>query len=251
MGQEIGGRMSRFVILDAKPMPVAGLVPARAEPGHGRSSVPVPRGEPAGAAQPGLDLLALVDPHALRRASVQHLLQRCVEGLEVACFASAAELVGAAPADDCGLAMIVVSVGGTPLVGGGAASELQALCTRFAPVPVVVMSDREDSRDIVLACHLGARGYLPTTLEPNVAQEVLHLVRAGGTYVPLTGLLAAIDGRQVDAAPTRGPQGRVALTPRQYQVLQLLSLGKPNKVIANELGMEESTVKVHVRQAMH
>jgi DNA-binding NarL/FixJ family response regulator len=40
------------------------------------------------------------------------------------------------------------------------------------------------------------------------------------------------------------------LTPRQKEVLQLLRKGKSNKIIAYELNMQESTVKVHVRQIM-
>jgi DNA-binding NarL/FixJ family response regulator len=40
------------------------------------------------------------------------------------------------------------------------------------------------------------------------------------------------------------------LTPRQMAVLQHLKLGKANKLIAYELEMSESTVKVHVRNIM-
>jgi DNA-binding NarL/FixJ family response regulator len=40
------------------------------------------------------------------------------------------------------------------------------------------------------------------------------------------------------------------LTARQKAVLELLSRGDTNKVIARRLGMRESTVKVHVRQIM-
>lgn len=40
------------------------------------------------------------------------------------------------------------------------------------------------------------------------------------------------------------------LTGRQYQVLQCVQKGQPNKLIARELGMTEGTVKVHVRQIM-
>ena len=36
------------------------------------------------------------------------------------------------------------------------------------------------------------------------------------------------------------------LTARQLEVLRLLALGKPNKVIARELGLSEGTVKIHL-----
>ena len=48
-----------------------------------------------------------------------------------------------------------------------------------------------------------------------------------------------------EAAPPAG-----LLTPRQATVLSLLQQGKANKIIAYELGMSESTVKVHIRNIM-
>jgi DNA-binding CsgD family transcriptional regulator len=40
------------------------------------------------------------------------------------------------------------------------------------------------------------------------------------------------------------------LTPRELSVVELLREGKPNKLIATALLMQESTVKVHVRNIM-
>ncbi len=89
----------------------------------------------------------------------------------------------------------------------------------------------------------GARGYIPTaTTSVAIAVEVVRLVRAGGTFVPPTSL------QMMQHSPL-GPELTLEepLTPRQLAVLEHLAQGKPNKVIAYELGMSESTVKVHVR----
>ena len=40
------------------------------------------------------------------------------------------------------------------------------------------------------------------------------------------------------------------LTPRELSVIDLLREGKPNKLIAAQLDMQESTVKVHVRNIL-
>lgn len=37
---------------------------------------------------------------------------------------------------------------------------------------------------------------------------------------------------------------------RQFEVLSLLARGMPNKQIAHELKIQESTVKIHVRELM-
>ena len=42
----------------------------------------------------------------------------------------------------------------------------------------------------------------------------------------------------------------IEFSPRQIQVLERLQQGKQNKIIAYELGMCESTVKVHIRHIM-
>jgi DNA-binding NarL/FixJ family response regulator len=41
------------------------------------------------------------------------------------------------------------------------------------------------------------------------------------------------------------------LTPRQRCVLRLLTQGKPNKVIAHEMNISESTIKAHVSEVLH
>jgi DNA-binding NarL/FixJ family response regulator len=40
------------------------------------------------------------------------------------------------------------------------------------------------------------------------------------------------------------------LTPRQQEVVAILAKGLSNKAIASQLGISESTVKVHVRAIM-
>lgn len=74
----------------------------------------------------------------------------------------------------------------------------------------------------------------------------LKFVRSGGIFVP--------EVLFSEAEQSRSPQQRAAtsslLTRREAAVLHLLRLGKSNKVIALELGLSESTVKVYVRNIM-
>ena len=78
----------------------------------------------------------------------------------------------------------------------------------------------------------------PPSSEGNVR---LHRLRAGGSYAPPASLLADEPSPQ---------EARGLLTSRQSEVLRELRQGKPNKIIAYELGMSESTVKVHIRNIM-
>lgn len=113
--------------------------------------------------------------------------------------------------------------------------------------PTVIMSDVEDPDQIVTALERGARGYIPTSVSLEVAIEAMHLVCAGGVFVPASSLIAA--RRLTDSSGTFSSGGGM-FTARQAAVVDALRRGKANKVIAHELTMRESTVKVHVRNIM-
>jgi DNA-binding NarL/FixJ family response regulator len=121
-----------------------------------------------------------------------------------------------------------------------------AVCQTFPTTPVIVFSDAdctEQSKIMRSTLKCGARGFIPTqTATLSITLAAIRLVNAGGTFVPLDLLLAP----QTDRVLAR--QDR--LTSRQGAVLSHLQQGKANKIIAYELGMSESTVKVHVRNIM-
>jgi DNA-binding NarL/FixJ family response regulator len=118
-----------------------------------------------------------------------------------------------------------------------------------ADIPVIVLSDREDARSVLSALDKGARGYIPTSMAFDAAALVIHFVRSGGTFVPACTLLASRDS--IENLPSRLEVFQKGhLTARQSNVVEALQQGKSNKIIAYELNMCESTVKVHVRNIM-
>ena len=76
----------------------------------------------------------------------------------------------------------------------------------------------------------------------------LGLVKAGGVYVPASSVVAAQRSTEVSASARTFCNG--IFTARQAAVVEALRRGKANKIIAYELKMRESTVKVHVRAIM-
>jgi DNA-binding NarL/FixJ family response regulator len=124
--------------------------------------------------------------------------------------------------------------------------EITLLAPRQKGVPIILVSDAEDLDHIVYALNEGARGYIPTSVSLEVAIEAMYLVNAGGTYVPASSLVAAHRSSQEPGIPKR----LGIFTARQAAVVEALRKGKANKIIAYELNMRESTVKVHVRSIM-
>lgn len=135
---------------------------------------------------------------------------------------------------------------------GLGAREVDAQLTRLqgagGAVPVVVMSDADDPELVMTVMDKGANGFMPADISLEVAAHALRLVAAGGQYFPAGSLLAArqLMAERQSSAP--GPRGM--FTRRQVAVIDALRRGKANKIIAYELNMCESTVKVHVRNIM-
>lgn len=116
---------------------------------------------------------------------------------------------------------------------------------------VIVLSDAENVGDIQKAIERGARGYIPTSIGLEVALKAMQLVAAGGTYIPVSVFSASTAGlsQKGDGVDPQDGADDV-FTSRQRAVIEALRRGKANKIIAYELNMCESTVKVHVRNVM-
>jgi DNA-binding NarL/FixJ family response regulator len=113
---------------------------------------------------------------------------------------------------------------------------------------VIVVSDFEDRAEIIGALERGARGFISMSSELEVAIAAIRLVRAGGTFVPASGLMSRPLATSPEDEVEISAKGR--FTERQLEVIERLRKGESNKIIAYKLSMGECTVKVHVRNIM-
>lgn len=183
--------------------------------------------------------ILVADDHALIREALRYVLQRLDEELEMIEATDCAEALRAATeAPDLDLALLDL---GLPGIGGFAT--LSELRRTHPLVPVVVLSGIEDPQSVTEALHRGASGFIPKSSSNEVMLSALRLVLSGGCYLP-PQLLNGTGG----GFPARTPGTAVGLglTERQQQVLALMTQGKSNKLICRELGLAESTVKIHV-----
>lgn len=200
---------------------------------------------------PRQSLVLVVDALELRRAGIASLISEWgrATGLSTVAIAPEDILEYSQSAED--VHFIILSIGGSSLHE----IELQD-CARkvrdlFPGVPVAIISDRKEADEAVIAARMGEQAFLSTGMQPDVARHALTFILGGGTFFPREALLQS-------ASPTRIPSGQSlhsetesgGLTKRQHEVLERLSLGRSNKHIARDLNMQESTVKVHVRQIM-
>jgi DNA-binding NarL/FixJ family response regulator len=205
-------------------------------------SSPLARLEEFGRAEP--ESILLIERRALVRECLAECLRNCF-GYNVLPFASVDECIGSAdPISIC----LVVLCGSDSSDDGLLASQINSVMSWARSVPLVLISEDEDFDRILKTMECGVRGVIPTTLPLAVAGHAMRLVSAGGTFIPATSLKAA-KFLAAPAEPSR-PQTNGMFTIRQSAVVDALRKGKANKIIAYELNMRESTVKVHVRNIM-
>ena len=122
------------------------------------------------------------------------------------------------------------------------------ILSQIAPrIPIIVLAHNNDAQMAMAAICYGAKGYIPVTLGFDIAIEAVRFVLAGGTYVPIDYLLMRT---QPEDLPSHALPASRGVTARELAVVRAIQNGKSNKVIAYDLGMCESTVKVHVRRVM-
>lgn len=107
-----------------------------------------------------------------------------------------------------------------------------------AGLPVLALLNEETEAARVLSA--GARGVLLREDEPQTLSAAVRALAQGLMVLEpqLSGLLAAPEGEPQSLSE--------ALTPREFQVLHLLSEGLSNKQIAKRLEVSEHTAKFHV-----
>ena len=179
----------------------------------------------------------VADDHPLFREAVV-LSVRHLEGtdsliLEAGTLDEACRLAAAMP--DLDLLLLDLKMPGTEGLGG-----LLELRRRFPALPIVVVSATEDPRMIREAIAAGAMAYVPKSLDRASITDALRHVLAGETWQP------EADAGATPPAGVLMAQRIAALTPQQRNILKLMVAGKPNKIIAYELGIAETTVKAHV-----
>ena len=150
-----------------------------------------------------------------------------------------------------GALLVILHTHAASLSSPEVAIEIRAITEAAPEGHLIILSDTGEAAEVRMAMQLGARGYLPADLPFAQAAAAIRLVGDGGTYIPAC-VLAAVSApqRTSQTHPMDGEGNPIQFSRRQREVLERLKQGKQNKIIAHELNMCESTVKVHIRLLM-
>lgn len=174
----------------------------------------------------------VVDDDASMRGALEALFDSV--GLATETYAAARDFLATSPADQPGCMVIDIRL--PDMNGLDFQARLVEVGTRL---PVVMMTGHGDISMSVRAMKSGAVDFLS---KPFKDQDMLDAV------------MAAIDRdrqrREADGDRSQMQQRFQTLSPRELQVMQLVTAGKMNKQVAGDLGISEITVKIHRGAAM-
>lgn len=123
--------------------------------------------------------------------------------------------------------------------GGSVLDAIRSLRENETSSRIIVLTDDSDSHVVRGAMSAGAQGCVLKHAEIGTLVAALRLVYRGRRYVDPEASLPLTDSVSSSL-----------LTPRERQVLELVSRGATNKDIAKGLGITEGTVKVHVKSIL-
>jgi two-component system nitrate/nitrite response regulator NarL len=213
---------------------------------------------------PSIELL-LVDDHTLFRRGLKALLEQDER------FTVTAE------AGDVGEALrclqrrppqVILLDNHLPGVRG--VDAIPALKEAAPEARVLMLTVSENENDLAAALQAGADGYLLKTVESDQLCETIIKVMDGESVISpemMTKLVAVFRSRPSAAnaappaaapvsapvpleAPREAASGADLLSPREREILLLIARGDSNKLIARELDIAETTVKIHVQHIL-
>ena len=128
--------------------------------------------------------VALIDEHEFTRDCIATCLEMLCPDFAVTLYADLDECVMAGPGR---FELVIYHSRGRAAAPGSGSAWLTALGQKLGPAtPVLIVSDAEDADMMRQALTAGVRGYITTqNTSLQVTVEVLHLLRAGGTFAPV------------------------------------------------------------------
>jgi DNA-binding NarL/FixJ family response regulator len=172
----------------------------------------------------------LADDHALLRTGVANIINQEPDLHVIAEATNGAEAVAAYLRHHPDVTLLDLRM---PVMEGvEAVRQIRALNPQAR---VIVLTTYDTDEEISRALKAGAKAYVLKDISADELVGCIRDVLAGKTYL-------------APAAAAKLAEGvtRVQLTPREMAALRLMSDGKSNKEIANELAISERTVKTHL-----
>jgi two-component system nitrate/nitrite response regulator NarL len=132
---------------------------------------------------------------------------------------------------------------------------LAALMEAAPQARIVMLTVSEDETDLMSALRAGAAGYLLKTAEGEALVSAIERVMQGDSVIApemTSKMVASYLGGRIATVESPAPLPSIlsSLSVREREILRGIARGASNKEIGRELGIAETTVKVHVQNVL-
>ena len=183
--------------------------------------------------------IAIVEDNKIIRESLMEFIQADPDCRCVCACATAEEALEVIPRHQPEIVLMDIQL--PNLSGIECTSRLKQL---LPSIHIIMVTVYEDTERIFKALRAGACGYLLKRCTPEELISAVREVRQGGA--PMSREIA----RKVIASfqePLKAAAEVEELSPREREILELLAQGFPNKEIAHRVGVNDGTVRWHLR----
>jgi DNA-binding NarL/FixJ family response regulator len=181
----------------------------------------------------------LADDHAIVLDGLRRLFQQQGDFEVVACCQDGEQALSAVRR---GGADIVVLDLRMPGLSG--LDVLRAISTEARGCRTVLLTAAVTDADALEALRLGAMGLVLKESSPDALIECVLRVHAGEQWIDRSTMARAF-GRVLHQDVVRGEISK-KLTPREIEIVLMVSQGRRNRTIAELLSISEGTVKIHL-----
>ncbi|MDQ0139907.1 response regulator [Cupriavidus necator] len=190
--------------------------------------------------------ILLIDDHTLFRSGIRALLQRQADFEIVDEAADGVEGIKRAKQHRPDVILLDLNMPGL-----SGLEALQLLVEDLPQTAVIVLTVSEEAEELATALRGGARGYLIKNIETEALIAAIRRAAAGEPVIS-DSMTAKLVAQFRAPAPAAAPRHEEAarLTAREREIVQGLARGESNKEIARDLGVAESTVKIHVQNIL-
>ena len=177
--------------------------------------------------------ILLIDDHVLFRCGLRMVLASGIPELEVAEAGSLEEGLRAGMESP---ALVLLDI---QLHGLNGLEGIALVKRKWPEAVVVILSSDAAPHNVRMALERGAAAFVSKADSADNILALIERLRRGGP--------ASAAHQPAGAEGLAAPQ---LLTPRQFEVLDLLCQGLPNKIIGRRLGLSENTVRGHVQAVL-
>ena len=182
--------------------------------------------------------VVLVDDHQIVLHGLQQLFERQDDFTVVAACSDGTSAMAALAAHEADVLVLDLRM---PAQSG--LDILHALAGQYERCRRVLLTAAIRDEEVMEAVRLGVMGLVLKESSPEVLLECVRAVHDGKQWIERDTVTRALRSVLAHESTEKSPG---ALTPRELEIVRMVSQGLRNKAIAERLSISEGTVKVHL-----